>query len=64
LTFCNKETFKAQSFDVKSFKSLHATKWTKITNEMKAFVNFGMGTYTTYKDTFIIITEEQLKLEL
>jgi hypothetical protein len=38
---------------VKSFKSLHSAEWTKLTNEMKAFVNFGMGTYTTYKDTFI-----------
>ena len=38
---------------MKSFKSLHSAEWTKLTNEKKAFVNFGMGTYTTYKDTFI-----------
>ena len=43
----------AHSLDVKSIKSLHATKWTKIVNEMKASVNFDMGTSSTYKDTFI-----------
>ena len=42
-----------QSLDAKSIKSHHATKWTKITNEMKAFINFDMGTYTSSKDIFI-----------
>lgn len=42
-----------QSLDVKSIKSLHATKWKKIikSNEMKAFVN--LRTCSTVKDTFI-----------
>jgi len=39
-----------KALNVKSFKSLHVPKWTKITNS--ALVNFDMETYTTYKDTF------------